>query len=77
MFGSLHGFTLVVWVCGPFGLAAAVVSGAAAFALAVLPQLQFGRNGVLLHVALEMAASLIALLAGFLVFGRLRRRKRE
>jgi hypothetical protein len=54
-----------------------VVSGAAAFALAVLPQLQFGRNGVLLHVALEMAASLIALLAGFLVFGRLRRRKRE
>jgi hypothetical protein len=39
----------------------------------VLPQLQFTRNGVLLHVALETAASLIALLAGFLVFGRLRR----
>lgn len=56
------------------GLAAAVVSGVAAFALAVLPQLQFARNGVLLHIALEMAASLIALLAGFLVFGRLRRR---
>ena len=54
-------------------MAAAVVSGVAAFALAVLPQLQFTRNGVLLHVALETAASLIALLAGFLVFGRLRR----
>ena len=40
----------------------------------MLPQLQFTRNGVLLHVALETAASLIALLAGFLVFGRLRRR---
>jgi signal transduction histidine kinase len=56
------------------GIAAAVVSGVVACALAVLPQLQFTRNGVLLHVALETAASLIALLAGFLVFGRLRRR---
>lgn len=56
------------------GLAAALISGFAAFGLAVLPQLQFAHNGVLLHVALETAASLIALLAGFLVFGRLRRR---
>jgi signal transduction histidine kinase len=56
------------------GLAAAIVSGIAAFALAVLPQLQFVHNGVLLHVALETAATLIALLAGFLFFGRLRRR---
>jgi signal transduction histidine kinase len=40
----------------------------------MLPRLQFTYNGMLLHVALETAASLIALLAGFLVFGRLRRR---
>lgn len=56
------------------GLAAAVVSGVVACALAVLPRLQFTFNGMLLHVAVETAASLIALLAGFLVFGRLRRR---
>lgn len=55
------------------GLAAALVSGVAAFALAVLPQLQFAHRQVLLHMALETAASLIALLAGFLAFGRLRR----
>ena len=58
---------------GTIGFAAAVVSGVAACALAVLPRLQFTYNGMLLHVALETAASLIALLAGFLVFGRLRR----
>ena len=56
------------------GFAAVVVSVVAACALAVLPRLQFAYNGMLLHVALETAASLIALLAGFLVFGRLRRR---
>jgi hypothetical protein len=56
------------------GFAASVVSGVVACALAVLPQLQFTYNGALLHVAVETAASLIALLAGFLVFGRLRRR---
>lgn len=59
---------------GTIGFAASVVSGAAACAFAVLPRLQFTYNGVLLHVAVETAASLIALLAGFLVFGRLRRR---
>jgi signal transduction histidine kinase len=59
---------------GTIGFAAAVASGVAACALAVLPRLQFTHNGMLLRVALETAASLIALLAGFLVFGRLRRR---
>ena len=52
-------------------LAAAVVSGVVASALAMLPQLQFAHRGTLLHVALETAAMLIALLAGFLTFGRL------
>lgn len=54
--------------------AASVVGAAAVGALAVLPQLQLVRRAVSPHVALETAASLIALLAGFLVFGRLRRR---
>jgi signal transduction histidine kinase len=35
--------------------------------------MQFAHHGVSPHVVLETAASLIALLAGFLVFGRLRR----
>jgi len=48
--------------------------GVAAGVIAVLPQLQFTHRGASLHVTLETAASLIALLAGFLVFGRLRRR---
>jgi signal transduction histidine kinase len=39
----------------------------------MLPQLQFTRQGMSPHLVLETAASLIALLAGFLVFGRLRR----
>lgn len=51
----------------------AVVSGAATFAVALLPQLHFAYWQPMLHVALETAASLIALLAGFLVLGRLRR----
>ena len=55
-------------------LMAAPLWGVAACALALLPQLQFAHDGVSSHVALETAASLIALLAGFLVFGRLRRR---
>lgn len=54
-------------------LAAASMVGVAVCALAMLPQLQFARHGMSLHLALETAASLIALLAGFLVFGRLRR----
>ena len=47
--------------------------GVAAGTLAVHPQLQFTHRGASLHVTLETAASLIALLAGFLVLGRLRR----
>ena len=54
-------------------LAAAVVSGVVTFAVALLPELHFAYWQPLLHVALETAASLIALLAGFLVLGRLRR----
>jgi signal transduction histidine kinase len=54
-------------------LAAAVVFGVGAFAFATIPQLQFAYYGVPLRIALETAASLIALLASFLVYGRLRR----
>jgi signal transduction histidine kinase len=52
------------------------LAGVMALALAVLPQLQFAYGGMSIHVALETSASLIALLAGFLVFGRLKRRGR-
>jgi hypothetical protein len=55
-------------------LAATLVWGPVALALAVLPELQFSYRGTSLHVAVETAASLIALLAGFLFFGRLQRR---
>jgi signal transduction histidine kinase len=48
--------------------------GVASFVLATLPQLQTVYHGAPLHTALETAASLIALLGGFLVYGRLRRR---
>ena len=54
-------------------LAAASIAGVVACALAMLPQLQFARYGMAPHLALETAASLIALLAGFLVFSRLHR----
>ena len=54
----------------------AVISGVATLAVALLPQLHFAYRQPPLHVALETAASLIALLAGFLVFGRLRREGR-
>ncbi len=57
-------------------LVTAAVSGIATLAVAVLPQLHFAYREPLLHVALETGASLIALLAGFLVFGRLRRASR-
>ncbi len=52
-------------------LAAASVLAVAACVTATLPQSQFARHGAALHLALETAASLIALLTGFLVFGRL------
>jgi signal transduction histidine kinase len=57
-------------------LATVVVFGVATFAFATIPQLQFAYYGVPLRIALETAASLIALLAGFLVYGRLRRYSR-
>ena len=54
-------------------LVTAVVSAVVTLAVALLPQLHFAYWQPLLHAALETAASLIALLAGFLFFGRLRR----
>jgi signal transduction histidine kinase len=57
-------------------LTAAGVSGVATFAAAMLPQAHSASRQPLLHVALETAASLIALLAGSLVVGRLRRQGR-
>jgi signal transduction histidine kinase len=54
-------------------LTTVVVFGVATFAFATIPQLQFAYYGVPLRIALETAASLIALLAAFLVYGRLRR----
>jgi signal transduction histidine kinase len=58
---------------GAVVLVTAVISGVATLVVALLPQLHFAYRQPPLHVALETAASLIALLAGFLVFGRLRR----
>jgi signal transduction histidine kinase len=57
-------------------LAAVGVSAVATFTAAMLPHVHFASRGPLLHVALETAASLIALLAGSLVFGRLLRQGR-
>jgi hypothetical protein len=57
-------------------LAAAGISGAVTLTAAMLPQRHFVSRPPLLHVALETAASLIALLADFLVFGRLLRQGR-
>jgi signal transduction histidine kinase len=54
-------------------LLTAVVSAVVTLATALLPQLHFTYWQPWLHAALETAASLIALLAGFLFFGRLRR----
>jgi signal transduction histidine kinase len=57
-------------------LAAAAGSGVATFTAVVLPPVSFTSREPLLHVALETAASLIALLAGSLVFGRFLRQSR-
>jgi signal transduction histidine kinase len=57
-------------------LAAAGVSGVATFTAVVLPSVDFASQQPLLHVALETAASLIALLAGSLVFSRFLRQGR-
>src|SRR5215472_2868634 len=58
---------------GVAALVTAAVSAVVTVAVALIPQLHFAYRQPLLHVALETAASIIALLAGFLVFGRLRR----
>jgi signal transduction histidine kinase len=58
---------------GTVTVATAAVAAIVTVAVALLPQLHFAYRQPLLHVALETAASLIALLSGFLVFGRLRR----
>jgi hypothetical protein len=57
-------------------LAAVEISGAVTMTVAMLPQRHFVSRPPLLHVALETAASFIALLADFLVFGRLLRQGR-
>jgi signal transduction histidine kinase len=55
-------------------LVTTAVSAVITFAIALVPQVHFAYWHPLLHVALETAASLIALLASILVAGRLRRR---
>src|SRR5919108_930675 len=55
-------------------LATAAVSAAVTLVITVLPQLHYAYRAPHTHVALETAATLIGLLASFLVFGRLRRR---
>jgi signal transduction histidine kinase len=56
--------------------ATAIASAVTSAALAVIPQLHLASPWQAEHLALETAASVIALLACFLVFGRLRRRTR-
>jgi signal transduction histidine kinase len=50
-----------------------VLSGAITVMFAASPVLPFGYQAPALHVALETAAALVALVAAFLVFGRLQR----
>jgi signal transduction histidine kinase len=57
-------------------LVTTVISGVVTIVIALLPQLHFAYRWPTLHVALETAASLIALLAGFLVLSQLRRDSR-
>jgi hypothetical protein len=54
-------------------LVTTVISSVVTIVIALLPHLHFAYRRPMLHVALETAASLIALLAGFLVLGQLRR----
>jgi signal transduction histidine kinase len=56
--------------------ATSITSAVATAALALLPQLHLAYSWQAENLALEMAASVIALLACFLIFGRLRRRTR-
>jgi signal transduction histidine kinase len=57
-------------------LVTTVISSVVTIVIALLPHLHFAYRRPMLHVALETAASLIALLAGFLVLGQLRRDSR-
>jgi hypothetical protein len=61
---------------GAIALVTAVVSGAVTLAVALSPRLPFIFWQPLAHVALETAAALTSLLAGFLVFARLWRARR-
>jgi signal transduction histidine kinase len=58
---------------GHAAVVAAIFFGGVSFAFATIPWLQFAYHGLPLRIALETAASLIALFADFLVYGRLRR----
>jgi hypothetical protein len=57
-------------------LAAAGASAVATAAVATTARVDFGYERPALHVALETAAALIALVAAYLVLGRFRRRAR-
>jgi signal transduction histidine kinase len=57
-------------------VAVSLISGAATLAVATLPGLYFAYRRPPVHIALETAAALIALLAAFLVFGRVQRSAR-
>jgi hypothetical protein len=61
---------------GAIALVTAGVSGAVTLAVALSPRLPFIFWQPLAHVALETAAALTVLLAGFLVFARLWRARR-
>jgi signal transduction histidine kinase len=63
-----------VWRTRTAVLGTALVSGAATVSIALISGRQAWHHRPALHVALETAASLIALLAAFLIVGRLRRR---
>jgi signal transduction histidine kinase len=54
-------------------IAVSVISAATTVAVATLPGLHFAYRRPPVHIALETAAALIALLAAFLVFGRVHR----
>jgi signal transduction histidine kinase len=57
-------------------LTVTVLSGAVTVLAAASPALRFGYHAPALHVALETAAALVALVSAFLVFGRLERELR-
>jgi hypothetical protein len=72
LFGSVLPFKLgECRVGGAIALVTAAVSGAVTLAVALSPRLHFVFWQPMAHVALETAAALTALLAGFLVFARL------